>query len=127
MEQLQKAVDKGANFIVGPFLKSSVNSLAQSEQLDVPTLTLNYGQKQINMTENLFQFGLLPEDEAHQIAELAFRQGKLRAAILIPEGQWGERLRIAFQQRFEELGGTVINAQTYTPGKMISNALYRIC
>jgi len=113
----KKAVDKGANFIVGPFQKSSVNSLSQSEQLDVPTLTLNYGQEQNSITDNLFQFGLLPEDEARQTAELAFRQGKLNAAVLIPEGQWGERIRIAFQQRFEELGGTVINAQTYTAGK----------
>lgn len=111
------AVDKGADFIVGPFQKASVNILAQSEQLDVPTLTLNYGQQQSQVTKNLFQFGLLPEDEARQIAELAFRQGRLHAAVLIPEGKWGERLRIAFQQRFEELGGTVINAQTYTPAK----------
>ncbi len=113
----KKAVDKGADFIVGPFQKSEVNDLAQSEKLDVPTLTLNYGQQQNKVTENLFQFGLLPEDEARQIAELAFRQGKLHAAVLIPEGKWGQRLRIAFQQRFEELGGTVISAQTYTPGK----------
>jgi len=113
----KKAVDAGADFIVGPFQKSSVNSLTQSEKLDVPTLTLNYGQQQSEVTENLFQFGLLPEDEARQIAELAFRQEKLHAAVLVPEGKWGERLRIAFQQRFEELGGTVINAQTYTPGK----------
>ena len=113
----KKAVDKGANFIVGPFQKSSVNSLSQSEKLDVPTLTLNYGQEQNSNTDNLFQFGLLPEDEARQIAELAFRQGKLNAAVLVPEGQWGERIGIAFQQRFEELGGTVINAQTYIAGK----------
>ena len=113
----KKAVEMGADFIIGPFHKSSVNSLAQSEQLDVPTMTFNYAQEQNSTTKNLFQFGLLPEDEAHQIAELAFRQGKLQAAVLIPEGEWGARMRIAFQQRFEELGGAVINTRTYPPGK----------
>jgi hypothetical protein len=113
----KKAIHQGADFIVGPFLKSAVNILAQSERLDIPTLTLNYSREQNSNTENLFQFGLLPEDEAHQIAELAFRQNKRQATVLIPEGEWGERIHIAFQQRFEELGGSVINVQTYTPAK----------
>jgi outer membrane PBP1 activator LpoA protein len=47
---------------------------------------------------------------------MAFRQGHTHAAILIPNGDWGQRLHIAFRQRFEELGGTVINSQTYAPG-----------
>jgi uncharacterized protein len=113
----RQAIDQGADFIVGPFLKSAVNSLAQSTELEAPTLTLNYAQNQDDVTGNLFQFGLLPEDEARQIAELAFRQGKLSAAVLVPNGDWGERSRNAFQQRFEELGGTVINSRTYVANK----------
>ena len=113
----RQAVDDGADFIVGPFMKSAVNSLSRSTQLEVPTLTLNYANEQDGVTSNLFQFGLLPEDEARQSAEMAFRQGNTHAAILVPEGAWGQRLATAFQQRFEELGGTVINKQTYTPGK----------
>ena len=112
-----KAVDKGADFIVGPFLKSSVTSLAGGEELNIPTLSLNYAEAQTQAIPNLFQMGLLPEDEARQSAEMAFRQGHLHAAILVPEGQWGQRLSNSFQQRFEELGGTVINAETYTSGK----------
>ena len=112
-----KAVDKGADFIVGPFLKSSVTSLASGGELIVPTLSLNYAESQTQIIPKLFQMGLLPEDEARQSAEMAFRQGHLHAAILVPEGQWGQRLSNSFQQRFEELGGTVINAETYTSGK----------
>lgn len=111
-----QAVDKGADFIVGPFLKSSVNSLANGEELTVPTLSLNYAESQIQPTANLFQMGLLPEDEARQSAEMAFRQGNTHAAILVPDGAWGQRLSNSFQQRFEELGGTVINTGTYVSG-----------
>ncbi len=111
----KQAVDMGADFIIGPFLKSAVDILARSSQMEVPTLTLNYASSQAEASEHLYQFGLLPEDEAHQSAEMAFRQGRTHAAILVPEGDWGERLRQAFQQRFEELGGKVISVQSYTP------------
>lgn len=113
----KKAVDQGADFIIGPFLKSAVDILTRASQVDVPTLTLNYASTQTNKSKNLFQFGLLPEDEARQSAEMAYRHAHTHAAILVPEGNWGERLRNAFQLRFEELGGTVIRAQTYTPNK----------
>jgi len=113
----KKATDEGADFIIGPFLKSAVDILSRSTQMSVPTLTLNYTTASTSAVENLFQFGLLPEDEARQSAEMAFRQGRTHAAILVPEGVWGDRLHNAFQQRFEELGGTVVSSQSYTANK----------
>ena len=116
----RQAVELGADFVIGPFLKTAVDTLAQGTQLETPTLTLNYASTHVtgetsHTKEQLFQFGLLPEDEAHQSAEMAFRQGRTHAAVLVPEGLWGERLSNAFQQRFEELGGKVISTQRYTP------------
>lgn len=114
------AVESGADFIVGPFAKTAVNSLAQADEMEVPTLTLNYAQEpdtNRNPINRLFQFGLLPEDEAQQTAEMAYRQGQKMAAILVPEGEWGQRLAMAFKSRFEELGGSIINSEIYTPGK----------
>ncbi len=111
----RRAADMGADFIIGPFLKSAVDVLSRSQQMEIPTLTLNYASDAVRLSENLYQFGLLPEDEAQQSAEMAFRQGRTHAVILVPEGEWGERIRNAFQLRFEELGGKVISVQTYTP------------
>ena len=113
----KKATDAGADFIIGPFLKPAVDILARSTQMNIPTLTLNYTTTNSASVDNLFQFGLLPEDEARQSAEMAFRQGHTHAATLVPNGTWGERLQNAFQQRFEELGGTVVTSQTYTANK----------
>jgi len=115
----KKAIDNGADFIIGPFLKEGVDILARAPQMEAPTLTLNYASTTGpgKPTNNLFQFGLLPEDEARQSAEMAFRQGHTHAAVLVPEGAWGERLRESFQQRFEELGGSVISTQTYKANK----------
>lgn len=113
----KKAEDLGADFVIGPFLKSAVDSLTRSSQANIPTLTLNYARNQTRKINNLFQFGLLPEDEAMQSAEMAFRTGHSRAAILVPKGRWGQRLGNAFQQRFEDLGGQVMSREIFTANK----------
>jgi outer membrane PBP1 activator LpoA protein len=37
----------------------------------------------------------------------------VHAVSLVPEGEWGERIARAFQERFEALGGTLLAANTY--------------
>ena len=113
MALYEKAVDDGANYILGPIDKSLINQLAQIDDFEIPVLTLNYAEESLNTADNLYQFGLLPEDEARQVAELAIRQNKTRAAILVPNGLWGHRLKTAFQQRYTELGGTVLSSEFF--------------
>lgn len=111
----RQALAEGAQTIVGPLDKTLINRLALSPGLEIPLLSLNYTQNPLSYADNLFQFGLLPEDEARQAAELAVRQGRRRASILAPQSDWGERLRTAFTQRFNELGGKVVSHQAYDP------------
>ena len=115
MEIYRQAILEGASHIVGPFDKSTINRLAQMNELDVPVLTLNYAENPLTITKNLYQFGLLPEDEAKQAAELAARQNKMKAAVLVPDSDWGRRLQKAFQERYEELGGKVHSTQFFDP------------
>jgi outer membrane PBP1 activator LpoA protein len=113
-EQLyQKALSDGASYVIGPLDKSTVSRLAQQHELELPVLTLNYAENPLSSTINLFQFGLLPEDEATQVADMAIRNGNTRAAVLIPNSDWGRRLYTAFTRRFEALGGSVLVVQQY--------------
>ncbi len=112
-ELYQQAIMDGASYIVGPLDKASINGLAQSGSLEVPILTLNYAENPLSMSDNLYQFGLLPEDEAKQVAELAIRDNHTTAAVLVPDSDWGRRLQEAFSRRFEELGGSVLTVQQY--------------
>lgn len=112
-ELYQQAIMDGAGYVIGPLDKASINALAQSAMLDVPILTLNYAENPLSMSDNLFQFGLLPEDEARQVAELAIRDNHTTAAVLVPDSDWGRRLQDAFTERFEELGGSVLTVQHY--------------
>lgn len=109
----QRAVDDGADFVIGPLKKESVELLSQQTELPVPVLTLNYLSSYTQTPNNLFQFGLLPEDEATQVAERASLDEHVSAIIIAPSGEWGQRLAEAFQSRFEELNGIVLDTQYY--------------
>ena len=109
----QRAVTEGADFIIGPFQKDAVRTLANQGSLPVPTLSLNYSDSALEGVQNLYQFGLLPEDEAKQVAERASFENKGAALVLVPEGEWGTRLLSSFTNRFHELGGSVIQSERY--------------
>ncbi len=115
--QYQQAVLNGADFVVGPISKDLVDMLQNQENLEVPTLTLNYAKKSPEATLNLYQFGLNPEDEAEQIADIALSEGRSHALTLVPDTTWGARLERAFTERFEKLGGRVVGAETYPSKK----------
>ncbi len=115
--QYEQAIQNGADFIVGPISKELIDLLQQREQLEVPTLTLNYGNEEAETVQNLYQFGLRPEDEAEQIADLALAQGRYHALVLVPDTEWGYRLQRAFSKRFESLGGRVVGDGVYPAKK----------
>lgn len=110
--QYQRAVSEGAGLVIGPMRKESVDLLLR-EGLTVPVLTLNFGQDEMGYNPNLFQFALLPEDEARQAAERIFQDGHITAIAFAPQGKWGERIIQAFGQRFTELGGQVLETGLY--------------
>jgi outer membrane PBP1 activator LpoA protein len=112
----RQAVDDGAEFIVGPLDKQKVSRLALSQELSVPVLSLNQSDGLHAAQENLYQFGLIPEDEARQVAERTSLAGLTRAVVIAPKGEWGDRVAKAFSQRFEEIGGTVLEEARYQFG-----------
>ncbi|MCH7881004.1 MAG: penicillin-binding protein activator [Proteobacteria bacterium] len=115
--QYQKAIQDGADFIVGPISKDLIGYLQNREKTEVPTLALNYAEETREAMLNLYQFGLRPEDEAEQIADLALAEGRNHAVTLVPDTDWGARLQRAFTERFEMLGGRVVGAEVYPSKK----------
>ncbi len=121
----RQAVNDGAQFVVGPLNKEAVNHLAKREQLPVPVLALNFSESPTTPPvageplppANLFQLSLSPEQEARQLAERAWLDGRSRAAIIAPDTGWGRRVARAFSERWLQLGGHVVEKQTYNPRK----------
>ena len=134
----QTAVNDGADFVVGPLEKEAVATLIFSGRILVRTLALNQIDNPVStapagpgnhLSSQLFQFGLLPEDEARVAAERAWFDGHANALIITPDSNWGDRIFNAFSSRWTALGGRVIehvripmNVQDYSkPVKQLLN------
>ncbi|MFQ5982860.1 MAG: penicillin-binding protein activator, partial [Woeseiaceae bacterium] len=109
------AVEHGAEFVVGPLLRRSVNSLAEEILLPVPVLTLNFLPDEFAAPPGLYQFALAPEDEAASAARRAIADDRQRAVALVPNNEWGRRVLTSFATEFESLGGTVLDYRSYQP------------
>ncbi len=124
----RKVVSEGADYVVGPLDKPSVAAWSQLPDLSVPTLALNYvpgdaakpgsvdsplPASETLETAKLYQFSLSPEAEAQEVAERAWKDGHRNAAVLFPEGSWGQRVGQAFAQTWSQLGGTVAASRVY--------------
>ncbi|MBT8136904.1 MAG: penicillin-binding protein activator [Gammaproteobacteria bacterium] len=107
------AVEEGAEFIVGPLVKSEVAEVAQLAAAGPPTLALNYLPDAEPAPRNFYQFALAPEHEARRVAQRAGAEGLQRAVALLPEGDWGERILEAFKAELEQLGGQVLAYEFY--------------
>ncbi len=127
-----RAVEKGADFVVGPLERTKVASLLCEAPLPVTTLALNEsGEKSVDSEieeENaedpssrcprygeayrLYHFDLAPGTEARQVAERAYRDGFRKAAILVRDGEWGERVAHGFISAWEGVGGIVVDRRT---------------
>ena len=124
----QQAIADGAEFVIGPLRKESVQALANQPQLAVPLLALNQIEDPTQFKPSLYQFGLAPEDEAREVARLAWLGGFTRTIALLPNTDWGERVYAAFAAEWQLLGGTILEAERYDTtrtdhGKIISSVL----
>ena len=114
----QNAVADGAEFVVGPLLRSNVSELANDSLVPVPVLTLNNLPDDVLSPPGLFQFALSPEDEAMSVAARAIDvDGHTRAVALVPNNAWGRRVLESFTTEFEGLGGTLLDYRLYPVGK----------
>lgn len=111
----QRAVNDGAEFVVGPLLRNNVTAIASGNLLPVPILTLNYLPDNLLAPPGLYQFALSPEDEAVSAAERALADGHRRALALVPRNDWGRRLLQSFGSAFQAGGGTLLEARDYEP------------
>ena len=111
----QQAMTDGADFVVGPLIKSDVQQLSRAGGFSTPVLALNYTDIFFgSLPKNFYEFGLLPEDEAQQVAERARETGLSNAIIIAPESPWGKRLTASFSSRWHTLGGRVQDSFYYS-------------
>ncbi len=108
----EQAVESGARLVVGPLTRNGVAALAASNLVTVPTLALNTLDARSPQPARLYLFGLGAEQEARQIAQLAFDDGRRNAYIVGDDTPLSKRMRQAFLEAFARRGG--ITAAQFT-------------
>ena len=111
------ALAQGASIVVGPLSREAVAELNSRGDRTIPVLALNrLDAEEVTPPGGsaLVQFALAPEDEARDIANLAFGQGARTALVLRPAGEWGSKVAEVLMERWQELGGNIANSVTYS-------------
>ncbi len=113
--QYKLAVKQGADVIIGPLDKRRLARLISKQpNLSRPIISLNHlSAGNVKAPAALYQFGLAPEDEAHQVANFAISRGQKRALVLYPDSSWGKRLGLAFKRMYTSKGGTILTEKAY--------------
>ena len=104
----QRAVEAGADRVVGPLTREAVSLLFEQGRLPVPVLALNQADNGQTPPPGSIAFGLLPDAEGAQAAERMVSLGIKEAAVIAATDDWAERAALAFRAQFESLGGAVV-------------------
>ena len=107
LETVSRAVNDGAEIIIGPLDREKVSTVARQPP-GIPVIALN---RTLNgeTDSDLYQFGLAPEDESVQVAEQVLREGFLNGLVVAPDTDWGDRNYDAFVTQYTQLGGVVVD------------------
>lgn len=98
-----KAVEDGADLIVGPLSKDNVQKIldAPYRRINTPIIALNSIEGEYNA--KVFQFGLNPENEAQLLAQRAFVNNYNNIAIISSIEESSKRAATAFEEKWSEL------------------------
>ncbi|TQV89818.1 penicillin-binding protein activator [Aliikangiella coralliicola] len=122
----QQAIDDGADFVLGPLTKESLETVLNQESLPVPMLALNRMEEQRYNHPQVFQFGLPVEDEAIQSAHRAFEKGYRKAIAFLPDNTVGKRAEETFREYFEQMGGELVEVQKYKDAKSLKTEVQHL-
>ena len=108
---LLAALERGADFVMGPLTNERVMELQALDSLPIPVLALNRGstsENALRMGEKpLLSLSLAPEDEAIQLAAMVWQEGLRKPLIIMPDSTWGHRMKDAFSKAWALLGGDI--------------------
>lgn len=106
------AIESGAEFIIGPLEKNSIQQLTQYNSSTVPVLLLN-SLTETDNTLGIYQFSLSQDDDVISAANRLIAEQKKRIMLLAPESEMGRKLAVSFEQQFNSQGGQVISYEFY--------------
>ena len=112
------AIASGAELIVGPLSRQRLSQWRAD--VPVPVLALNWFE---HTAANLYQMALAPEDEASQLARLAYGKGARRALLIHSADSFGTTVYQSFTQAWSQQRGTIAARAVYSGRDDYSSSL----
>ncbi|MBM3926991.1 MAG: penicillin-binding protein activator [Sphingomonadales bacterium] len=122
----QRAIDEGAQLILGPLLADDVRTVTPiARAARVPVLSFS---NDVSVAGNgAYLLGYAPAQSIERVVDYARGTGVTDFAGLVPAGTYGERASTAFLRAVEAAGGRVTGMQTYDRSAgSIANAVGRL-
>jgi len=116
-----EARDLGAQWIIGPLQKPSIEALLRLPGPATPMLALNQLPEEFKappgMADRLNEIWFSQDAETHALAREMVRSGFRRAIVLAPESEWGDRMAKNFSDEFLHGDRQIVASSRYPEGQ----------
>lgn len=108
-EIFQEISNNNTDYIIGPLLKSEIETLTKLNTNNIPTTALNHNSNTQTTPKDAYYLSLSTQDEIKQIVKQAFIKNRQHAIIIQKNDAWGKKQSEIFQQEWETIGGKIID------------------
>lgn len=109
------AIRDGNRLILGPLQPEAVGPIATvARAARVPVIT--FANDAGVAGRDVFVMGTVPSESIRRVTEYARGRGLTRFALLVPEGDYGNRARSAMTEAVRGVGGTLVGSESYDRG-----------
>jgi len=110
-----RAIAEGNKLILGPMLADNVSAvLAEARPANVPLISFS---NDIGVAApDVFVMGHIPGQSITRTVDYALQNGRSNFALIVPEGEYGERAEAALSGAVSANGGKLIATERYSRG-----------
>ncbi|MCB2087369.1 MAG: penicillin-binding protein activator [Sphingomonadaceae bacterium] len=110
-----KAIADGNKLILGPLMSDNVPLvLAEARPANVPLIA--FSNDASVASPDVFVMGHVPEQSIARTVDYARRRGSANFAVVVPEGEYGQRAEAALSGAILESGGQLVATERYARG-----------
>jgi len=114
VDATREAISEGADIILGPLFASSVSAVGNVARTSgVPVIAFSTDRNVAGGGVYLLSF--LPEEDIERIVDFAVLEGHTRFGALLPQSEYGERVRMQYGRAITARGAQLTASETYTP------------
>jgi ABC-type branched-subunit amino acid transport system substrate-binding protein len=111
-EVAQRAIDEGAEIIIGPLFAQPTAAVAPvARRANVPVISFSTDRDVAG--DGVYLLSFQPETEVDRIVSYAARSGRSSFAALVPQTAYGTRVNAAFRNAVMRSGGRLTGVQTF--------------